>query len=54
MLLPLGIDLENRWIGLKLKLADVNANAMDDVNPLFHVMADVIAIIGIVIAIIIW
>ena len=30
--------------GLKLKLADVNANTMDDVNPLFHVMADVIAI----------
>ena len=29
--------------GLKLKLADVNANTMDDVNPLFHVMADVIA-----------
>ena len=40
--------------GLKLKLADVNANTMDDVNPLFHVMADVIAKIGIVIAIIIW
>ena len=41
-------DLELIWkidgFGLKLKLADVNANTMDDVNPLFHVMADVIAI----------
>ena len=44
MLLPLGINLEIDGFGLKLKLADVNANTMDDVNPLFHVMADVIAI----------
>ena len=45
------VDVITTWnyfgkdgFGQKLKLADVNANSMDDVNPLFHVMADVIAI----------